>query len=204
MIGGSHAGHFYPAFEELTRNGSIYFRGLSKSACLFSLEAFYYAPLKRPYTECLAWSRNVIAWLERERPDLVFISQSPAYPETAVKGMVAAWSRLLEMGLDVRPIRSTPWLQFDADKCLASSKNWSFDCASARDKAFREDPVLMTGDELELRVLDLTSYLCDSDWCPSVIGGILVYRDRHHLTATFAKSFNAVFAKELSLRNSRK
>jgi peptidoglycan/LPS O-acetylase OafA/YrhL len=201
MIGDSHAGHFYPAFEELTRKRSVYFRGLSKSACLFSLEAVYYKLFKRLYTECLEWSKNVIAWLERERPDLVFISQSPAYPETALKGMVAAWSRLLEMGLDVRPIRSTPWLKFDAEKCLTSSENWSVDCAPTRDDVFETDPVLMAADELELGVLDLTNYLCDADRCPTIIGGVLVYRDRHHLTATFAKSLSSVLAKELTLGN---
>jgi peptidoglycan/LPS O-acetylase OafA/YrhL len=199
MIGDSHAGHFYPAFEELTRNGSLYFRGISKSACLFSMEAFYHPPFKRLYTECLEWSKNVIAWLERERPDLVLISQSTSYPETAPKAMAAAWSRLIEMGLDVRPIRSTPVLAFDPDKCLIDRKNWSIDCAPTRDIAFRTDLVAKAADELKLRVLDLTKYLCGADRCPIVIGGTLVYRDRHHLTATFARSLGNAFERELSL-----
>ncbi|MBA1158245.1 acyltransferase family protein [Microvirga mediterraneensis] len=199
MIGDSHAGHFYPAFEELARKGSIQFHGLSKSACLFSLEAFYHPPFKRLYTECLEWSKNVIAWLERERPDLVLIAQSPAYPETVLKGMAEAWSRLTAMGLDVRAIRSTPWLKFDADKCLATSGNRSVDCAPTRDDVFRKDPVLTTARELKRPVLDLTKYLCDSERCPTVIGGILVYRDRHHLTATFARTLSHAFRSELSL-----
>ncbi|MBF9195414.1 acyltransferase family protein [Microvirga terrestris] len=199
MIGDSHAGHLYPAFEELGREGAIYFRGLSKSACLFSLEAFYHQPFKRDYTECLEWSKNVIAWLERERPDLVLISQSPAYPESTGKGMTEAWLRLIEMGLDVRVIRSTPWLRFDADKCLSASKNWSVDCAPMRKDVFRQDLVSATADKMELRVLDLSNYLCDAERCPTVIGGILVYRDRHHLTATFAKTLSHAFRKELSI-----
>ncbi|MBB4040246.1 peptidoglycan/LPS O-acetylase OafA/YrhL [Microvirga flocculans] len=199
MIGDSHAGHLYPAFEELARNGAVYFRGVSKSACLFSLEAFYHPPFKRLYTECLDWSKNVIAWLERERPDLVLISQSPAYPETTLKGMAEAWSRLIAMGLDVRPVRSTPWLGFDADKCIATSKDWSVDCAPKRAVAFREDPVVKVSNALELRPLDLTKYLCDAERCPTVIGGVFVYRDRHHLTATFARSLSEAFRTELSL-----
>jgi len=203
MIGDSHAGHFYPAFEELARKGSIYFRGLSKSACLFAMEAFYHPPFKRPYTECLEWSKNVIAWLERERPDLVLISQSTGYPETAPKAMAAAWTRLIDMGLDVRPIRSTPILGFNPGKCIADSKNWTVDCAPTRDIAFRADPTAITADHLKLRVLDLTDYLCDADRCPIVIGGTIVYRDQHHLTATFARSLSVAFEKELSLGLSR-
>jgi peptidoglycan/LPS O-acetylase OafA/YrhL len=199
MIGDSHAGHLYPAFEELARDGSIYFRGLSKSACLFSLEAFYYQPFKRLYTECPEWSKNVIAWLEQERPDLVLISQSPNYPETAMEGMTAAWSRLIEIGLDVRPVRPTPWLQFDPGKCMMASTNWTVDCAPTRDIAFKEDRVWTAANKLNLRGLDMTKYLCDADRCPIVIGGILVYRDTHHLTATFARSMSKAFERELSL-----
>ncbi|MGO4523765.1 acyltransferase family protein [Microvirga sp. 2MCAF35] len=199
MIGDSHAGHFYPAFEELARKGSIYFQGLSKSACLFSLEAFYHPTFKRLYTECLEWSKNVIAWLERERPDLVLISQSPLYPETTSPGIVQAWSRLLAMGLDVRFVRPTPWLDFDPDKCLINHRNWSIDCAPKRDVAFKPDLPGTTASQLKLSILDITSYLCDRERCPVVVGGIIVYRDRHHLTATFARSLSGAFEKELSL-----
>ncbi|QRM28386.1 acyltransferase family protein [Microvirga sp. VF16] len=199
MIGDSHAGHLYPAFEEMVRDKGVDFRGLSKSASLFSLEAFYYQPLKRPYTECLEWSKNVIAWLERERPDIVLISQSPAYPETTRRGMAEAWSRLLAMGLDVRIVRSTPWLRFDPDKCLAESKDWNVDCAPLREVAFRDDPVLTAAQELNLNVLDLTDHLCDAARCPTVIGGIMVYRDRHHFTATFARTLSGIFGKALSV-----
>jgi peptidoglycan/LPS O-acetylase OafA/YrhL len=199
MIGDSHAGHLYPAFEEWSRDGSIHFQGLSKSACLFSLEEIYYQRLKRPYTECLEWSKNVIAWLERERPDLVLISQSPAYSEATRKGMSAAWSRLIGMGLDVRPVRSTPWFLFNPGKCLTDSENWSVDCVPSREGAFRKDLVWTVGQELGLRGVDLTNHLCDSGSCPTVIGGILAYRDAHHLTATFARTLSEVFEKELSL-----
>jgi len=113
--------------------------------------------------------------------------------------MAAAWSRLIEMGLDVRPIRSTPVLAFDPDKCLIDSKNWSIDCAPTRDIAFRTDLVAKAADELKLRVLDLTKYMCGADRCPIVIGGTLVYRDRHHLTATFARSLGNAFERELYL-----
>ena len=99
----------------------------------------------------------------------------------------------------MRGIRSTPWLKFDADRCLAESGNRSVDCAPPRDDVFRMDPVLTTARELKRPVLDLTKYLCDAERCPTVIGGILVYRDRHHLTATFAKTLSHAFMSELSL-----
>jgi hypothetical protein len=35
-------------------------------------------------------------------------------------------------------------------------------------------------------VIDLTDYYCTADFCPSVIGDVIVYRDTNHITATFA------------------
>jgi hypothetical protein len=37
-------------------------------------------------------------------------------------------------------------------------------------------------------LVDLTDYLCPRELCPPVIGGTMVWRDSHHLTATYARS----------------
>jgi hypothetical protein len=37
-------------------------------------------------------------------------------------------------------------------------------------------------------VVDLSAATCPRDPCPVVVDGMLVYRDSHHLTATFAAS----------------
>lgn len=34
-------------------------------------------------------------------------------------------------------------------------------------------------------LIDLTDAICPTDPCAPVIGGVLVYRDDHHLTATY-------------------
>lgn len=33
--------------------------------------------------------------------------------------------------------------------------------------------------------------------CPAVIGGVLVYRDRHHMTATYARSLAPILEQKL-------
>jgi hypothetical protein len=47
-----------------------------------------------------------------------------------------------------------------------------------------------------VRVADLTAVVCPADPCGVVsAGGVVVYRDEHHLTATFAReSAGAVLA----------
>ncbi len=37
-------------------------------------------------------------------------------------------------------------------------------------------------------VLDLNNRICTPVECPSVIGDVLVYRDDHHLTATYSRT----------------
>jgi hypothetical protein len=37
-------------------------------------------------------------------------------------------------------------------------------------------------------IVDLSDSVCPGDPCPPIIGTTLVYRDHHHLTATFAVS----------------
>ena len=134
MVGNSHATHWFPAFEELARTQPIYFRGIAKSACIFSLEPVYESALKRPYTECAEWSKNVIQWLSRERPDIVLISHSPGDKNATPEKLAATWKSLLEMGLDVRHVRNIPWLAFNPGKCLEDTKDWTRRLPSARGK----------------------------------------------------------------------
>lgn len=48
-----------------------------------------------------------------------------------------------------------------------------------------------------VRVVDLTNYLCNETYCPPVIGKTLVYRDRHHLTATYVRTLEDELEKRL-------
>jgi peptidoglycan/LPS O-acetylase OafA/YrhL len=190
MVGNSHATHWFPAFEELARTQPIYFRGVAKSACIFSLEPVYDAGLKRRYTECAEWSRNVVEWLSRERPDIVLISHSPADGRITPQVIAGTWRRLIDMGLDVRHVRSIPRLAFEPGKCLESKIDWAADCVPSRERVLRQNNLYVAAKLLGIEVLDFSEYFCDAQRCPVMIGGVLVYRDSHHMTATFAKSLS--------------
>lgn len=198
MIGDSHATHLFPTFEEIASRRSVYFRGLAKSACLFSLEPVHSEVFKRPYTECVEWSHHVIDWLARERPDVVLISQSPAYPMTSVEGMVAAWKKLTEMDLSIRAILSTPWMPYEPSKCIESSEDWQAHCVPARSTVFKPDPTLAAAERLKVPTFDFSGYFCGAEQCPIIIGGVFLYRDRHHMTATFARTLAGPMEKKLA------
>jgi peptidoglycan/LPS O-acetylase OafA/YrhL len=200
LIGDSHATHWFPTFEEMARKRSIYFQGIAKSSCLFSLEPIQNTVLKRAYTECTEWSKNVVAWLARERPDVVLVSQSPAYSPASLQGMAAAWAQVVKMGLDLRAIRATPWMPLEPSKCLVKSRSWAADCVPVRSSAFKPDPHLVVAGKLKIDTLDFTRYFCDAQHCPVVIGGVLVYRDAHHITATFARTLSDAMGEQISFK----
>jgi peptidoglycan/LPS O-acetylase OafA/YrhL len=199
MLGDSHATHWFPTFEEMAQRQPVYFRGVAKSACLFSLEPVYSPTLKRPYTECAEWSHNVIEWLAREQPDVVLVSQSPAYPAAAIEGMVKAWARLREKNLNVQAVVSTPWMPFEPSTCFTTSKDWRVDCTSDRRIVFRPDLVLVAAERLQVPTLDFSDNFCRAAHCPIMIGGVFVYRDRHHMTGTFARTLAEPMSNKLSM-----
>ncbi|MFW8745782.1 SGNH hydrolase domain-containing protein, partial [Mesorhizobium japonicum] len=45
-------------------------------------------------------------------------------------------------------------------------------------------------------LIDLIGYFC-SDVCPPIIGNMLVYRDSHHMTATFSAALAGPLADRL-------
>ncbi|MBE9014385.1 hypothetical protein IQ250_29780, partial [Pseudanabaenaceae cyanobacterium LEGE 13415] len=199
MLGDSHATHWFPTFEEIARRHPIYFRGVAKSACLFSLEPIYNEALKRSYTECATWSQNVVEWLAREKPEVVLISQSPGYPLDTLEGMSAAWARLLAMKLNVQAVVSTPWMPFEPSKCVMASTNWAEDCVADRSVAFKPDLTRAAAERVQVPTLDFSDEYCRPTQCPPLIGDVFVYRDRHHMTATFARTLAEDMENELSL-----
>ncbi|MBJ6126308.1 acyltransferase family protein [Microvirga splendida] len=198
MVGNSHATHWFPAFEELARAQPIYFRGLAKSACIFSVEPVYDAELKRPYTECAQWSKNVIDWLSRERPDVVLISHSPGEGKVTPEVLAATWKQLVDMGLDVRHVRSIPRPSFDVGKCIAGHHDWKAKCVPSREKVLKRNNLYFAAEQLKIPILDFSDYFCDAKHCPVIIGDVLVYRDSHHMTATFARTLGRPMEEKLA------
>jgi hypothetical protein len=88
-------------------------------------------------------------------------------------------------------IVDTPHSDHDVPACLAKHRKAIERCTTTRSAAFgwrhriREaEAARLTGATL----VDLSAVTCPTDPCPPVVGSMLVYRDHHHLTATFARS----------------
>jgi hypothetical protein len=73
-------------------------------------------------------------------------------------------------------------------------------CTTARARAVARsglDQQQAASDLTGVPLIDLADYVCPGEACPAIIGDVLVWRDAHHLTATYARTLAPRLAEEL-------
>ena len=86
--------------------------------------------------------------------------------------------------------------------CLAADpENGESTCGGDRAAWEPDDPVLSAVkqvDDADVDGLDLNDHICTSQTCPAVVGGVVVYFDGSHLTATYARTLAPYLAPTLA------
>lgn len=108
------------------------------------------------------------------------------------EGMRTVWKRAEEMGTRVIAIRDNPQITTDALGCVtnANASTTSFErCAvPARSGLGGVDNVAAAARSAGISLIDTSRFFCAKERCPVVIGGVVVYRDEHHITATYSST----------------
>jgi len=200
LVGDSHAGQWFPAFEEIASDEGWHFYSFTKSACPFGL--MLVATGGETYDSCLEWNRNVIDELLNEiRPDLVISTSSNSHlpvnadgsiPETAKRvamyeeGLTDAVTELTTAGIQVMLLADTPRPGIDVPECLASEES-VVACSVSREDASTRSLHQQVALDLELSFIDMAPFICTPSLCPAVIDGTIVWRDDSHMTATYVR-----------------
>jgi hypothetical protein len=154
--------------------------------------------LKREYVACDDYMARVIARLDATPPDLVLIAQNryfqPADDNTTVRSQGEAIAR------EIRKLPETsrvvligdypyPWNE-NVPTCLAAHLSDYRECAFSRAVGFvaqfgeREQ---IASEATSVPVIDTEAWTCPGTGsCQVVINGLILFRDHHHLTATYA------------------
>jgi hypothetical protein len=107
------------------------------------------------------------------------------------EGLRHQWRILTSAGIPVVVVLDTPRPGFDVGDCVAANLGRLTRCTFARDRAL-EGIGLVQVDAArglpDVHVIDLNDAVCPTDPCAPVIGNVIVYRDSHHLTRTYADS----------------
>ena len=206
LVGDSHASNWFPALESLARQRSWRLVPFTKHSCVFVDMRIWSPHLKREYTECATWRENVVERLAELRPHLVVIASNRWFPvlddrDNEPERQGRAMARLIErLPGTVAIMVDTPRSDVDVPACLAKHPDAIERCTTSRTAAFgwrhlrRETEAARRS---EATVVDLSDVACPTDPCPPIIGTNLVYRDHHHLTATFAASLADVLGAAL-------
>lgn len=195
LVGDSHAAQWFPALDAIAQQRGWRLLPFTKDSCIFLDMRIVSLNLEREYSECARWREQVVAALQRAKPDLVVVSSSrwvhPVNPADADPERQAdATVRLLKaIPSRVAIIADTPLSAQDVPACLSRGDRTAEACGTPRSYALtahlaRDGRV---AEALPAVLIDPTEWLCGPERCPAVIDWTIAYRDDHHLTATMAR-----------------
>ena len=149
--------------------------------------------------ECAPRSADISKRILTGKYDMVVVSglRQPRGPsgDAAAAGITAgykaAWAPVLATGTKVVAIADQPMLTDELIACttnvgaMAASK-----CTTPRSFGMGGiDPMIdAVAGSPGASLVDLTSHYCTADTCPLVIGGVIVFRDRHHISGTWSRT----------------
>lgn len=188
VVGGSHSAHWLPALEPIAERNGWRIVYSTWSVCRFGSGW--------GDERCRGLVDSSLATLGELKPDMVFTTANAADGASIPGGYLEAWDALSAAGVRVFAVRDNPWMPEDVPDCVGRQEENLDACGGARtDVLAAEFDSSSAG--ANVHVADLSNYFCNADMCPPVIGGVLVYRDRHHLTVEYAQSLTAVLEEQL-------
>lgn len=195
IVGDSHVSHLFAGFEALAKKRGWRLEVFVKVSCPFLDIRIRHYLRDREYTECATWNRNVLKKLQAIRPDLTVtvpfrgIHPVDASRDTPYREGAAIGRMLAKVPGRKAVIVDTPYSYRDVPKCLAARpKNpdacripsWEVLSSGVRT---RERAAADVGGAT---YLDLTKAICGPYPCRVVKNGVVMFRDTHHLTDTYA------------------
>jgi hypothetical protein len=200
IVGDSHTSDFFAAFNRIAKAHGWKLYTFVKADCPFTDLQIYnaaYAPSSyQRYPQCARWNQNVLARLQQIRPNLtitipfrwIFPIDSRYGSPTATGASIGRM--LAKLTGQKIVIVDTPYSDFDVPSCVAA--HGPSGCLIPRSevlsggvKTREKEAASVAGGHY----VNMTGKICAGFPCRVVDGNVLEFRDRHHLTNTFAKAF---------------
>lgn len=174
------------------------------SSCQLSLDDVRLPGAGQKTQNCNNWNQDLMRELDSIAPfDIVVVTANHSNerwvgvsdPE---RYFVDAWLPLVENGARLVVIRDVPGHMDGALECVTKFPDNPDKCSTERESSLGNDPLVGAAEQIPNSVLvDLTDYICDSSRCSIALGGVVTYRDSHHLTATFAHTLMTPIERQL-------
>ncbi|AZG43745.1 acyltransferase family protein [Gordonia insulae] len=208
LIGGSHAEMWISALNLIGQRNHFKVTTYLKMGCPMSTEL---VPKQNgvPYPQCHDWVQRVTKKVIADKPDAVFTNSTRPRDYDPGDWVPPTYTPIFDdfiaAGIEVFGIRDTPWPKnaeglIDTPTCLANGGT-ATSCATRRDVALApEDPALaLEATRPTFHALDLSDGVCDAQLCPAIVGNIIVYKDWHHLSATYVRSLADELGRQMAV-----
>ena len=165
---------------------------------------------------CIAWNKAVPAFFAaRPEIDTVFVAaitnsvvavpKGKTMAQAKVDGYLRAWRALPETVEHIVVIRDPPKARGNTLRCVAAAiadrRPAGTACRLPRTRALVTDPQLVAAQRFSadrVSAVDMSATMCDASTCFPVVGGVLVYKDEHHLTRTFATTLGPLLLRDVN------
>jgi len=201
VLGDSHARQWMPALKAIAEAEDWSVVSHTKVSCPFIRAET--ATAGQPYGSCGEWNRNLRQTLATEaKPELVILSNrmfhlvengdiinGPTNAAHVTVALRAAIREFTDAGVPVAVIRDTPAPGANIPDCVSSNTDQLTACTTPRSEALRGSEQMAAVKGVKgAHLIDLTNAICPRDPCAPVIGGVLVWRDEHHLSRSYVLS----------------
>lgn len=199
LLGDSHAGQWFSAFDVVMKDADWRLIVITKSACPIVNESYFYERIGRIYRECDEWRGDALKEIGVLKPDLVLVTGYEKYPLSAQQwrtGTASAMDTLSHAAHKVVILRDTPYPGTDVPACLAR-KAWqpfvfNSSCSHRMESSLSLDMMRMHQEIAEklpnVTFMDMTPLVCGGPACDVMTGNIIKFRDTQHLSDDFVRS----------------
>lgn len=194
LYGDSHAAQWLPALDIVGRKNGFRIISLTKSACP-SAEVIKELSSQYQIADCQAFRDSSVNRIAKERPMAVIMTGMQPFtaPNSTMSsrnwwltGEAKALARVEKFTDFPIYLTDTPLPRVDIPTCLADMAR--DECDTSRPIPSEVAPGLI--------VINPTPWLCGQK-CPAVIDGIVVYRDKSHLSVAMSEYLAPRLEKEL-------
>jgi peptidoglycan/LPS O-acetylase OafA/YrhL len=214
LFGDSHAMQYFPAVDELAEIHGWRLIVLTKAECPPEELEVRSMVEDREYSQCDEWRQGALERIETgDANTTVIMSGDTEYipygengeelhGDEAAEAMEAGYLRTLKRIQEAGPhtvvIRDNPTSTNDVPSCVSEDITHLARCAFVRHREWdREYDVRAAEAFPETHLVDFIADICPGEICRAVIGNALTYRDKDHLTATFARTLEPMLESDL-------
>lgn len=201
FTGGSHVTQWWPAMERLAEQHGWNLVLVDRNACILTADRGPREGEPEFDPHCYEWNQNVIPLIVEMKPDLVVtLATTLRYEdgEGVLPGARDAWHQFNQADIPLLLLRDTPYPAYYASKCLEDGGT-AVSCGTER---YWKASVTIDEEgpgDLPSRTsyIDTSTFVCQNDFCPAIIGNVVVWQDDDHVSVAFAETAAPKFEETL-------